>query len=215
MTPRRLLPLLCAGLLLAPALAGAQTLVVEPVRNPFVVAPDYKVTHVNGDTGQLAGGYAGRLFDDTLFVGGGGYWLVNGSGGDALRYGGVLVGWSAPLGGRIRFGVRGLAGVGQATLGQDVTTGLTPAGGRAGMRDPRVIRFGGAPFGGRGGSTPGTLRLRFREDFFVFEPQASVATRLTRHLGLQWGAGYRLTSADRLGEAVNGATGSVALELAW
>src|SRR5437016_11139883 len=50
---------------------------VERVHNGFAVAPDFKVTRIDGSTGRLAGGYAGWIFDDALMVGGGGYWLTN------------------------------------------------------------------------------------------------------------------------------------------
>ncbi len=66
--------------LLLPMVAAAQTtqrpLVLERLHNPIVVAPDYKITDIDGDTGQLAGAYAGKLLGDILFVGGGFYWLV-------------------------------------------------------------------------------------------------------------------------------------------
>ena len=66
--------------LLLPMVAAAQTtqgpLVLERLHNPIVVAPDYKITDIDGETGQLAGAYAGKLLGDILFVGGGFYWLV-------------------------------------------------------------------------------------------------------------------------------------------
>ncbi|HEY6612901.1 MAG TPA: hypothetical protein VIZ32_00235, partial [Vicinamibacterales bacterium] len=109
--------------LLLPMGAAAQTtqgpLVLERIHNPFVVAPDYKITDIDGDTGQMAGAYAGKLLGDTLFVGGGFYWLVNGDHGEEMRYGGLMLGWSMPAGRAIRFGARGLVGVGTATLGVD------------------------------------------------------------------------------------------------
>jgi hypothetical protein len=45
-------------MLFLPMVAAAQTtqgpLVLERLHNPFVVAPDYKITDIDGDTGQLA-----------------------------------------------------------------------------------------------------------------------------------------------------------------
>ena len=188
-------------LVLLPSAAFAQTpgpLVVERVHTPFVVAPDYKVTDLDGELGQLAGGYAGKVIDDALYIGGAGYWLANGSRGDELAYGGLLVGWTVPVGSRIRFGARSLVGVGAGQLGQDV----------------EVVRSRG--FGGRGGTQSGTVRVLASDDFFVFEPQADLVTRLNAHIGLNWAAGYRLTGfVDRLDDRLNGATGSVALQLQW
>jgi hypothetical protein len=223
-------------LLLLPGIALAQNaptqggpLVVERVHNPFVVAPDYKVTDLDGEFGQLAGFYAGKSIEGALFVGGAGYWLVNGSGGDELAYGGVMAGWSMPAGSRIRFGARGLVGVGRATLGTDfdVTRGFD--GGRIGFDGGRGIGgargFDGRPGDNRGitrvgniggGTRIDTIRVRARDDFFVFEPQANVLTRVTDHVGLQWAGGYRLTAqTDVLDDRLNGPTGSVALQLEW
>jgi len=206
-------------LLLVPAMALAQTtpaqrpLVVERVRNPFVVAPDYKVTDLDGEFGQLAGVYAGKSLEGTLFFGGAGYWLVNGSGGDELAYGGFLAGWSMPVGSRIRFGARSLVGIGRATLGPDLDE-LRRLDARRGFDDGRnVTRFG---TGGRGGIRPTAIRIRARDDFFVLEPQANVLTRVTDHVGLQWAGGYRFTGlTDILEDRVNGPIGSVALQLEW
>jgi hypothetical protein len=215
--------------LLLPGVAFAQTtpaqgpLVVERVHNPFVVAPDYKVTDLDGEFGQLAGFYAGKSFDDRVFLGGAGYWLANGSGGDELAYGGFLAGWAMPVGNRIRFGAKSLIGFGHATLGSSIdelrrldgARGFTDGrgiGGRAG--DIRsVTRFGA---GGRSGGQPSVIRIRAADDFFVFEPQANVLTRLTDHIGLHWAGGYRLTAwTDILDDRVNGPIGSVALQLEW
>ena len=72
------------ALIAVPSTARAQTgpLVLQPIDNAVIVAPDYKVTEFNGDTGQLAGGYAGRVFDDKLLIGATAYWLVDGNDAD-------------------------------------------------------------------------------------------------------------------------------------
>jgi hypothetical protein len=209
---------------LVPGVALAQTpaqgpLVVERVHNPFVVAPDYKVTDLDGEFGQLAGFYVGKSLEDRVFIGGAGYWLVNGTGGDELWYGGLLAGWSMPFGNRIRFGARSLVGIGRATLGSDVDELRRLDGQRGfadgrGIRDNRnVTRFG---TGGRGGAQPTSIRIRAQDDFFVVEPQANVFTRISSHVGLQWAGGYRLTALDDfLEDRVNGPIGSVALQLEW
>lgn len=194
-------------LLVAPATGQAQTqaadqgpLMIEVVRDSFVVATDYKLTDLDGTIGQLAGGYVGRSIEETVFVGAAGYWLVSGSGGDALAYGGLLAGWSAPLGDRIRFGVRGLVGGGRATLGTDV--GPLRGADRFNRRGRRA--------------SPATRYALARDDFFVFEPQADLLTRVNDHLSIHWAAGYRVTAlADRLDDRLNGTTGSVGLQLEW
>ncbi len=113
-------------------------LVLERIHNPFVVAPDYRITDIDGDTGQLAGAYAGKLLGDTLFVGGGFYWLVNGDHGEEMRYGGLMLGWSMPAGRAVRFGARGLVGVGTATLGVDGQFIGQPTGAQQHSRIPRA-----------------------------------------------------------------------------
>lgn len=208
----RIARFLVAGLLLSPAAAAAQSaptaaspLVVQRVHTPFVVAADYKVTDVDGDLGQLAGGYVGRLIDDTLLIGGAGYWLVDGSGGERFGYGGVLLGWVMPEWAGIRFGARGLVGGGTGTLARDLTV-------LRGTRDT-TIRFG------RTGSlapAPTAFRVFVTDDFFVFEPQASAAATLFPHVALSVGGGYRLTGfTDALEGRLNGATGAVALQFEW
>jgi hypothetical protein len=172
--------------------------VLERLENRFIVAPDFKVTEIDGDTGQLAGGYAGWLAEDTLLVGGAVYWLANGPDDAEVAYGGLLVGWSTPAERRIQFGARSLVGVGRSELGFDV---------------PRVARFGSRR--GAAGALPATttVRVRGRDDFFVFEPQLMLVTKLTEHLGISWGAGYRLTAYTEFADdRLRGVTGSVALQ---
>ncbi len=186
-------------LLLAPIAVSAQTtsgpLTVERVHTPVVIAPDYKITDLNGTTGQLAGAYGGSVIDDVLFIGGAGYWLANGSRGEELGYGGLLVGWVSPQWSGIRFGARGLVGAGAATLGRDV-------------RVARPVRFG-AP-------AAGTVRVLARDDFFVFEPQADATFKLFPHTALSVGGGYRFTSlADALDGRLDGVTGSVGVQFQW
>src|SRR5690242_164562 len=95
---------------------GNGQLVLEPVHNPFVVAPEYTITEVDGRTGQLAGAYAGKLLDEQLLVGGALYTLTNLGRATDLTYGGLLIGWMTPPEDRVRFGARTLVGVGEAKL---------------------------------------------------------------------------------------------------
>jgi hypothetical protein len=189
--------------LLIPSAVLAQTpqapLVLERINSPWVTAPDYKIADVDGRTGQLAGAYVGRLLDNTLFIGGGYYWLVDGDGGEEMRYGGVMLGWSMPAGRMIRFGGRGLIGFGTATLGTNVAFGRD-----FGPRD-RVRALPGQ-----------TVRFLARDDFFVFEPQLNATVRVIPHVGVEVGGGYRVSGAtDALENRLNGASGSVAVQLTW
>ena len=189
--------------LLLPMVAAAQTtqepLVLERLHNPFVVAPDYKITDIDGDTGQLAGAYAGKLLGDILFVGGGFYWLVDGEHGEEMRYGGLVLGWSMPAGRAVRFGARGLVGFGTATLGVDGQLIGQPRG----------------RFSTRG--VPGqTVRFLAHDDFFVFEPQVNATVQVIPHVGVEVGGGYRLSGAtNALEDRLNGVSGNVGVQLAW
>ena len=206
------LPLAVAiALVIGPAVALAQSaptppaqppLVLERIHSNFVVAPDYKVTELDGEVAHLGGGYAGWLTEDTLFLGGAAYSVVNGSDDFRLTYGGVVAGWTLFPERRIQFGARGLVGLGRATLGTDVEFARFGRG-RRGTRDDR-----------RADPVPQTIRLRTEDDFFVFEPQLTVITKVTRHIAINMCAGYRATTyGDRLDDRVNGATGSVAVQL--
>ncbi len=196
-----------ALLLLFSVGAAAQTtqgpLVLEQIHNPFVVAPDYKFTDLDGDTGQLAGAYAAKLLAERLLVGGGFYWLVNGDGGEEMRYGGFLLGWSLPVGQAVRFGARGLVGFGTATLGVE---GQFP-----GQPQPRGRgRLHGFPVAGQ------TVRFLANDDFFVFEPQVNTTVQVIPHVGIEVGGGYRLTGATNvLEDRLNGISGSIAAQLTW
>jgi hypothetical protein len=192
-------------------------LVLERIHDPWVLAPDFKVTDLDGRTGQLPGAYGGRLLDDTLLIGGAVYWLANDERDFKMTYGGVLVGWQSHEFGRIRFGGRGLTGFGRATLGVDSAplrgiTPLAPAGRgdiRFGVTDPRVP----AP------PLPAQrIRARFAatDDFFVVEPQANVSVRITNGIGVSCGASYRQTAnANWLRDRLNGPSASLAVQFGF
>ena len=93
---------------------------VERVRSGFLVAPDFKATEVDHRTSEVAGAYAGWITDNTLLVGGGGYWLANGSRDREMAYGGLVVGWLAGTDRRFGFGAKALVCGGQATLSSTI-----------------------------------------------------------------------------------------------
>lgn len=178
-------------------------LIVERIRNGFVIAPDVKVTEVDNRFATLAGGYAGWVNDDTLMIGGGGYWLANREDGFELAYGGFVTEWLTRRDRRIRFGARGLAGVGTATLSDEIDLRTLPAFARFGSRNRSTI---GAP------SFTTTRRIVHQDEFFVFEPQASVLVRMTDRIGLSCGVGYRVIGdAGRFRNRLEGLSGSLAV----
>jgi hypothetical protein len=180
-------------------------LIVERIRNGFVIAPDVKVTEVDDRFATLAGGYAGWVNDETLMIGGGGYWLANREDGFELAYGGFVAEWLTRRDRRIRFGVRGLAGVGTATLSDEIDVTRLPSFARFGSRSRSTA---GPP------SFTSTRRIEYRDEFFVFEPQASVLLRVTDRIGLSCGVGYRVIGqAGRLRDRLQGVSGSLALTL--
>jgi hypothetical protein len=186
----------------APPPAAQDRLIVERLDNRFVAAGDYKVTQIDGETGQLAGAYAGWLGEDQLLIGGAAYWLADGPDDAEMTYGGLVIGWNTPAERKVQFGARGLVGVGRATLGTDVVN---------------FARFG-VRRDGRGAPAPvpttQTVRRRAEEDFFVFEPQLTLAAKLTDHIGITVGAGYRLTGfTEFFDDRLRGVSGSVALQL--
>jgi hypothetical protein len=182
---------------------------LEKVHNGFVIAPDFKVAQIDHTTGELAGAYGGWLFDQHLLVGGAGYGLTHHRDSvNSLGYGGAVIGWQQQLSDWFGFDVKGLVGGGRATLTTTADELFTPFG-----RDRHPI-----PTSMRdhmNGIIPvPNARFRFREDFFVFEPQADLVLTLTDHIGLSVGGGYRVVGqADGVESRLRGATGSVALRI--
>src|SRR3954451_89976 len=64
------------------------------------VAPDLKITEIEGRTSGLAGGYAGVVIDEHFFIGGGAYVLATDTRGRDMAYGGLILQW---MGGGDRF----------------------------------------------------------------------------------------------------------------
>lgn len=213
------------GFLAAATLAGiagaaqAQTpapdsgMVVERLQSGFTVAPVVKAGTVDGDTALLAGGEAGWVFDQHLFVGGGGFGQTNAPRGASFGYGGAVVEWrflaaDAP----IRFGVKTLVGGGSATLPYSVNLPVfTQAGAPAlpGGRGPT------GPQSGPAQAAQTSLRTRqflVREDVFVAEPALTLAIRLGRLAHVSAEAGYRYTANTRLlGDRLSGASAGVSV----
>jgi hypothetical protein len=204
----------CLALGVAPATAVAQgtagtpasqggPMVIEQGHLRLAVAPEFKVSKFDGSTAQLAGAYGGWLVSDSLLVGGGIYSLTNGSRARGLTYGGAVVGWQ-PWSDRL-FGlsVRGLVGAGQATFADTIS--FADSDGRELVRDTRMLSTSVV------GSTVKVARSR---GLFVAEPQVDLLVRLTKHLHLDVGGGYRLVGASNISDdRFRGASGSIALRI--
>lgn len=171
-------------------------MIVERVHNGFLVAPDFKITEVDRQTSGLAGGYAGVVIDDHIFVGGGAYVLASRKRDREMAYGGVVLQWFGRGNERFGFSAKALLGGGRAESTSTVQR----------LDRGRLVRD----------------RFRTRQDFFVAEPEVGALVRLTRHLRLAAGAGYRFTGSARRRDGfldgrgrtnLNGAVGSIGLQI--
>ena len=177
--------------------ASQGPMIVERVHNGFLVAPDFKITEVDKKSSGLAGGYAGFVIDDAFFIGGGAYALATNTRDREMAYGGLVLQWFGRTNERFGFSAKTLIGGGTSESSSTV----------------QVLDRGHLT------SEP----LRFRQDFFVAEPEVDALVRLTRHLRLTVGAGYRFTGSGWRGRddffdggarnALDGAVGSIGLQI--
>jgi hypothetical protein len=190
------LPLSVTAQTLSPPQGSGGPMVVERVKSGVLVAPDFRITEFDGKAAGLFGAYGGWLSDQSLLIGAGGYWLDGASGNNDMWYFGLVTGWFARADKPIGFGIKSLVGFGEATL----TDGFDSL--------PRARPRSAYPFYRPYGYA------RYRDDFFVFDPDASVTARLSRNIKLTGSVGYRLTAGaygpdDRL----HGVTGGVSLQI--
>lgn len=210
---RRLLTVAGAALLscAAPVLAQqadpqpqAGPLAIEKIQNGWLFAPDMRAADLDGKTGALAGGYAGRLYDNTFVFGGGAYVLTNRADDFKLAYGGPVVEWLARTNRRIGFGVRTLVGFGTATLPVAVTD----------IVDERMLASASRRHQVRFDLWDPTGTIAIDDGFFIAEPQANLLVNLTRGQRIVFGIGYRATAgAHFIDDQLNGLGGSISYQL--
>jgi hypothetical protein len=185
-----------AGLDLSAADQASQgPMTVERVHNGFMAAPEFKFTEIEKRSSGLAGGYAGVVFDEHFFIGGGAYVLTTNTRGRDLAYGGLMLQW---FGGGDTFGFAAKTLVGGGRTEWSGTAQFAGANGRV-IREP----------------------FRTSQGLYVAEPELDARVAITRQLHLVVGAGYRFTGYDRRDAFVdvpgrtrlNGAVGSVALQI--
>ena len=204
--------------------AAESSLTVERIRSGFLVAPDLKLTRIDGGSGAVAGLYGGFITDRRLLVGAGAYWLTGGPAGVDMAYGGGLVEWFANPGGRVDFSVRSLFGFGRATLSSTVETPFFDAfhghAGHLSYGEPRRGRHWsrwspkGHPAWNDDFAWPSSFLYRYRQDFLIADPQLSVHLNMTDWLRIGGGAGYRFVGrAGSDGDRLRGFTASVGLQL--
>jgi hypothetical protein len=133
------------------------------------------------------------LIDDTLLLGGGGYWLANGSDIREMAYGGVLAEYMVKPTRFMSLSARGLFGFGTTTLPVSV---LVP------------VR------GSRGGS-PSTVRRFYPiyDDFVLAEPQGNVVFNVSSWMRLGLGASYRFVGWTSFGDRIGGVSGNFSVVL--
>ncbi len=164
-------------------------MVVEQVEHRAAIVPEYKVSKFDGSTAQLIGAHAGALVG-TVLIGGGLYTLTNGARGQGLTYGGAVIGWQPWSASRVGLNLRTLIGMGSGTTSDEVS--VTTRDGRQLLRATR----------------------RISTDMFVAEPQIDLLVRLTRHLHVGLGGGYRFTNASKAdNDRFKGVSGSVTLRI--
>jgi len=112
-----------------------------------------------------------------------------------MWYFGLVTGWFAHADKPFGFGVKSLIGFGEATLTD--FNNLSP-----------VRRRSFSPY------YPSYGYVRYHDDFFVFDPDASVSARLTKNVRLTGSVGYRLTAgAYAPDDRLHGVSGGVSLQI--
>lgn len=183
-----------AGIAAAQQPSSSGPLVLEPMPSGFVVAPDVKVTQLNGQTATLAGGYGAWVHDDHLLVGGAGYWRADKDRAHDLGYGGAVAGWIFMPDQRFSVTAKGLMGFGRVTWPVTIALGrpLMP------VFDDRF---------------PSARTFRYHRDFFLAEPEVDVHFKVAQHVSLTGGISYRVVDLpDGLDQLARGASGSVSVQ---
>jgi hypothetical protein len=192
----------------SPRPAGtASGIVVEEIRNEFVLGPEVKFTQVNDRDATLVGGYAGILLDRSLLIGAAGYGLTNGDRRLDMAYGGGLVEWYLFSGRTLDVSVRGLVGAGTARVSH-AWSGSEAA--------DRVVTFGrrGATVNTGGNTVAGTTPayLVYETEFLIGEPQLNLVWHAARWVTISAGVSYRaIGSANGLEKDLRGAAGTVSV----
>jgi hypothetical protein len=181
-----------------PQTSGPMTVV--PVRNAFIITPEIRFGQINHRDEAFAGATAGILMNNRLFLGAGGYWLVENNSRDlGLGYAGVVAGVYVRGEGPVDLSLTALVGGGWATAawdGEPYTLGTN-----------RHMNDGYYQSGDSGWN-----RWDHADGFFVAEPSANLCIRVSRRIWISAGVGYRFISGTNgVDNELRGATGSVAV----
>jgi hypothetical protein len=169
-----------------------QTLVQGELESDLLVAPDFKMTDLDGDLTGLAGLYGGWLINQKLMIGGGGYFQTNSGRVSDMKYGGAVLEYFVNPSRLFNLSFRGLVGAGTATLNRS-PLGRFPAPGSLGDLD-----FFRTDLGRRLHNRLEGLDLQsgeVDETFFVAEPEINATLNVTEKFRIGFGAGYRFIGA--------------------
>jgi hypothetical protein len=181
-----------------PAKPATSRAVVERVENTAIFATDFKYTSIDNADGFLLGGYGGVLVDNTVFLGGGGYWMVNGDELHGLGYGGVIVEWHLLRSRGASVSVGGLGGFGVARVSYYDGGYYTPP---VPVPGPR-----------HGGMYPPPAYWEYGQGFFVGEPQVSAVFKIADGAAIAANVGYRFAAfANGYEEQISGLTAGVSI----
>jgi len=186
-----------------PAKPKTSPVVVERVENTAIFATDFKYTSIDHAAGFLLGGYGGVLLDNTIFLGGGGYWMVNSDDLHGLGYGGVIVEWHLLRSKAASVSVGGLTGFGLARVSyyQPGYGYPTPV--------PNPRHGGMYPPGGGYGHNGYWF---YDQGFFVGEPQVSVVFKIADGAAIAANVGYRFAAfANHAEDQISGVTAGVSI----
>jgi hypothetical protein len=200
----RVLPIaVCLAASLLPRTAAAQSsggpMTVQRIGNSAFIAPDFKITDFDGKTTGVAGAFGGYLFENTFFIGAGGYGLTDTSSQRDMWYFGLVTGVYLKRDRPVGYGFKALIGGGEATYGQQYYA--YPPPGRRGPVTPYVTAY--------------------HTGIFVFEPEANVVLHMNRHVAVAGGVGYRFAGEPYWGYYgssfsngnLSGVTGTVSVQI--
>ena len=190
-----------------PARPASSPVVVERVENTAIFAPDFKYTDIDRTDGFLLGAYGGVLVDKALFLGGGGYWMVNGDDLHGLGYGGAILAWHPVRSRQASVSLGGLVGFGMARVSS------YDAGYGYGVPEPQV-RFGhGSRMYPPGGAAyPHSGYWYWDQGFMVVEPQVTVVFQIADGASIAASAGYRFAlAANGFEDQISGLTAGVSI----
>jgi len=165
-------------------------LVIQPIENHVVVAPEVKITDLEGETGTLVGATVGWLKDGQLLLGGAGYGLVDyghHNNTPGFGYGGFVIGWYFDPDRPVSVSAKALLGFGGFTNSH----GVVPVPYCATPNDPACVTVNP----NSSVDNHGNDFFHFHNGFAVLEPEMDVHAKISKHAQITGGIGYRIAGA--------------------